>query len=100
MANTPRNESAFIVVGVAETKGRPTQIVGTDEHIDPSEVDRRLQDRVNAVPSVEYHVAEHEGHEIGIYEIKVDRGGHSYLQRSSNASTLERFIFGETPRMC
>ena len=75
MANTPRNESAYIVIGVAETEGRPTQIVGTHEHIDPAEVDRKLQDRVNSVPSVEYHVVEHKGYEIGIYEIKVDHRG-------------------------
>ena len=75
MANTPRNESAYIVIGVAEDKGRPTQIVGTHEHIDPSEVDRKLQNRISAVPSVEYHVAQCGGHEIGIYEIKIDHRG-------------------------
>ena len=75
MANTPRDESAYIIIGVAESQGRPTQVVGTDEHIDPSEIDRKLQDRVNSVPSVEYHVVEHEGREIGIYEIKLDYNG-------------------------
>ena len=75
MANTPRNESAYIVIGVAEENGRPTRIVGTLEHIDPSEVDRKMQNRVNAVPSVEYHVAQYKGHEIGIYEIKIDQRG-------------------------
>ena len=75
MANTPRHESAYIVIGVAETKGRPTQLVGTHEHVDPSEIDRQLQDRVNSVPSVEYHVVEHEGHALGIYEIKLDYSG-------------------------
>ena len=75
MANTPRNDSAYIVIGVAETEGRPSQVVGTREHIDPSEVDRKLQDKVNAVPSVEYHVIEYQGHEIGVYEIKIDHMG-------------------------
>ena len=75
MANTPRNESAYIVIGIDETDGRPTQLVGVNEHIDPSELDRQLQDRVNTVPAFEYHVVEHEGREIGIYEIKLGRGG-------------------------
>ena len=75
MANTPRNESAYIVIGVAETKGQPIQLVGADEHIDPAEIDRQLQDRVNSVPSVEYHVVEYEGHEFGIYEVKLAYNG-------------------------
>ena len=75
MANTPRNESAYIVIGIDETDGRPTQLVGVNEHIDPSELDRQLQDRVNTVPAFEYHVVEHEGREIGIYEIKLDYSG-------------------------
>ena len=75
MANTPRNESAYIVIGVAETEGRPIRLVGTNEHIDPSELDRQLQDRINSVPALEYHVVEHEGREIGIYEIKLDYSG-------------------------
>ena len=75
MANTPRNESAYIIIGVAETEGRPTQMVGTHEHIDPAEIDRQLQDRVSSVPSIEYHVVEHEGHEFGIYEVKLDYNG-------------------------
>ena len=75
MANTPRTDSAYIVIGVGESNGRPAEIVGTQEHIDPAEVDRKLQDKVNAVPSIEYHVAEYKGCELGIYEIKVDYSG-------------------------
>lgn len=75
MANTPRTEPAYIVIGVDETDGRLTQLVGVSEHVDPSELDRQLQDRVNTVPAIEYHVVEYEGREIGIYEIKLDHNG-------------------------
>ena len=75
MANTPRSESAYIVIGIDETDGRATQLVGTNDHIDPSELDRQLQDRVNSVPVFEYHVVEHEGRDIGVYEIKLDYNG-------------------------
>ena len=81
MANTPRDESAYIVVGVAEEAGRATQIVGIQDHFDPSELDRQMEGRVGSVPSVEYHVIEHEESEIGIYEIKVGSGGPFVAQK-------------------
>ena len=75
MANTPRTNSAYVVVGVAEQDGRPTQIVGVESHFDPSELDRQLEGRVSSVPSIAYHVIEHDEHQVGIYEIKVDSSG-------------------------
>ena len=81
MANTPRNKSAYIVVGIAEEGGRSTNIVGIDNHFDPSELDRQLEGRINSVPSIEYHVVEYEGTALGIYEIKVDSTGPFVAQR-------------------
>ena len=75
MANTPRTDSAYIVVGVAEQDGRATQVVGVEDHFDPSELDRQMEGRISSVPPIEYHVIEHKGHEVGIYEIKVDSSG-------------------------
>ena len=75
MANTPREFSAYIVVGVVEQGGRPTQIVGVSDHFDPSELDRQMEGRVNCVPSISYHVVDHEGHEVGIYEVRADPRG-------------------------
>ena len=81
MANTPRNDPAYIVVGVATLGGRPTQVVGVKGHIDPAEIDRQLQDRVNSVPAIEYHVIEYEGLEVGIYEIRLDSNGPFVAQK-------------------
>ena len=75
MANTPRVDSAFIVVGVAEDNGRPTKVVGVKDHFDPSELDRQMEGRLNSVPTIEYHIVEREGCEVGLYEIKVSGGG-------------------------
>ena len=81
MANTPRVDSAYIVVGVADEGGRPTRVIGVDHHFDPAELDRQMETRLNSVPSVEYQVIEHEGKEVGVYEIKVDFGGPYVAQR-------------------
>lgn len=81
MANTPRSDSAYIVVGVAEEDGRPTRVVGVANHFDPSELDRQLEARVSSVPSIEYHIIEHEGCEVGVYEIKVELSGPFVAQR-------------------
>ena len=93
MANTPRNCSAYIVVGVAEKDGRPFQVVGVKDHVDPSELDRQLQDRVSSVPSIEYHVANHKGREVGIYEIKIDSNGPFVAQKKFGRLDLGAIYF-------
>ena len=36
MANTPRDESAYIIIGVVEENGRVVKTVGADRHLDPA----------------------------------------------------------------
>ena len=100
MANTPRTDSAYIVIGIGESNGRPTDIAGTQEHIDPSEVDRKLQDKVDAVPSIEYHVVQYKGYELGIYEIKVDFRGPFVPSKSFERLTPGSIYFRRNCTKC
>ena len=69
MANTPREGSAYILVGVESHDGRLTNVVGTDIHPDPAEFGRLLSGKVNTSPKFEYRVIDYSGKEIGLFEI-------------------------------
>lgn len=84
MANTPRSGSAYIVVGVETDKGRPTKVVGTNEHPDPAEFQRMVAGRVNLTPRFAYTVVDYLGVQLGLFEIPLER----------NVPVLPRINFG------
>lgn len=71
MANTPRDGSAYIVIGVEESRGgQPARVVGIDVHVDPAEFGRLISGKVNSNPQFEYRVVSYLGSkEIGLFEI-------------------------------
>lgn len=73
MANTPRADSAFIVVGVSERNGRPEEVVGIQNHPDPVTFQNLVNGHTNRAVGFSYRVIRYLGVEIGLFEIPVDR---------------------------
>lgn len=72
MANTPRDTSANIVLGVSWTPESGSEIVGLDRQLDDAELQRAFgQDLVSPLPQLNYTPIEYEGKQVGVVEIPV-----------------------------
>ena len=75
MANTPRDDSAYLLFGVEDhTDGHKT-LLGVGHHLDDSTIQQLLAGWVRPVPAVQYRPVSHEGTQLGIIEIRPKRGG-------------------------
>lgn len=73
MANTPRDEPAYILIGVVEEHGRAVQVVGVDRHVDPVEFQNLVNGHTEHAVDFSYRIVVVDGTEIGLFEIAVDR---------------------------
>ena len=71
MANTPRSESAYILIGVTERNARPGDLVGTVEHHDPAVLQNLVAGNTNPIVQFSYRVIDYSGLELGLFEIPV-----------------------------
>ncbi len=79
MANTPRSDSAYIVIGVASESGVPTEVIDVDEHPDPAELSRIIAPKVSSMPQFDYRIVHYEGKRVGLIEILPDRRGVPFM---------------------
>ena len=75
MANTPRNQSAYIVFGVRWTPEQGSTIVGLGRQFDDADLQRALGNRAQPPPRFIYTPLGIDGKQVGILEIPVERGG-------------------------
>lgn len=101
MANTPRAEPGYIVIGVVTENGRPAEVLGCASHPDPAELQRIVGGPTAPVPRFSYRIVFYEGKELGLLEIPPDRNvpimlrnnygvlrkGSVYLRRNSECLT-------------
>ena len=73
MANTPRDEPAYILIGVEDRRGRAGEIVGTSLHPDPVDFQNLINDRTDTPVRFSYDVINYLGLELGLISIPVDR---------------------------
>ena len=76
MANTPRTESSYIILGVddEDSQGRRT-LKGISAHFDEVTLQAQLRDRVYPIPVVRYSVVAYDNKSFGIIEIPPERRG-------------------------
>ena len=75
MANTPRSEAAYIVLGVREESGKPTGVPGVDQHPDESDLGRIVGGKVTPTPQFAYRQVAYQGLELGLIEIPCEQPG-------------------------
>jgi len=91
LANTPREGSAYLILGVRWTAESGAQVVGINHHCDESEFRGVLRpDLINPIPRVIYHSLQDQGKPIGVLEIPVDRTGPFTLLKDMGEGTALR----------
>lgn len=69
MANTPRDRSAYILLGVREKAGKATEITGVSYHHDESLLLSQVASKVKPTPKFSYRQISYKGKELGMIEI-------------------------------
>jgi predicted HTH transcriptional regulator len=73
MKNTPRDESAYIVLGVKNNRDCSKELIGLTWHHDDADLQSKLQSWVFPHPKFRYSVVKHEGKDFGVITIPADR---------------------------
>ena len=76
MANTPRTETSYIVLGVRWTPENGSTLIGLSGQVEGNLFVEKLgTDRVSPVPKILYQQLVYEGKKVGILEIPIDKTG-------------------------
>ncbi|HTH45900.1 MAG TPA: ATP-binding protein, partial [Candidatus Limnocylindria bacterium] len=70
MANSWRNESAYILIGIDEST-TPPQVVGISEHLDDAMLQQFVNGKTQRPLKFSYYAAEIQGRSVGVIEIPV-----------------------------
>jgi hypothetical protein len=81
MVNTPREESAFIVLGVEKKPGLAPTVVGLAQCKDERYYQDAIRDKISPSPRVIFHAVEWEGKTVGLLEVPCEQKG-PFLARS------------------
>jgi tetratricopeptide (TPR) repeat protein len=82
MANTPREQSARIVLGVKRRPDGSTELLGLDRDLDDADMQSQFSERVVPVPSIQYEVVTYEGKRFGIISVFPEKRGPYFATRS------------------
>lgn len=75
MANTPRDGSAFIIIGVVCNRDGTKNLVDVPEHPDDNILQQLVASRVGTAPQFQYRPVTYNGRSLGIIEIFPYKGG-------------------------
>ncbi len=81
-ANAWRRETAYILVGLKERKGKPAEIVGIDESIDDAKIQQFVNTKVNSPIEFLYYEKELDNKKVGIFEIPIQKKRPYYLKKN------------------
>ncbi len=70
-ANTPRQEPAYVLIGVDDVKGGRSRITGVDRHLDDAKLQQFVNSKTNRIVTFSYQPLHIEDREIGVIEIPV-----------------------------
>jgi hypothetical protein len=69
MANTPRDEDSFIVLGVKKHSDGTSDVWGVDSHEDDTTLQSQFSERVYPIPHFTYEPVPYQGKQIGVLRI-------------------------------
>lgn len=72
-ANTPRDGSAYIIIGVKKNEDGSKEKAGLDKHVDDNILQQQLEDWVYPHPKFCYHEISHDSKQFGVIEICCDQ---------------------------
>ena len=75
MANTPREDNSYIVLGVKKHNDGRTELIGLDNHVDEADLQSQFSERVSPRPKFSYEVVSFQGKSFGVIVIPPVRQG-------------------------
>lgn len=75
MVNTPRDESAFIVLGVEKKPGLAPVVVGLPQCRDERYYQDAIRDKISPTPQLVFHAVDWEGKTVGLLELPCEQKG-------------------------
>jgi len=90
MANTPRKDTAYIVLGVKKNVDGSFELLGIVNHYDDAELQDKLKDIVYPLPLFSYEILDFESLRFGIISIPVDKNRGPYFATADIGGTLLR----------
>ena len=94
MANTPRDEAAYIIIGVKVHKDGSKTLVGVTEHPDDADLQKKLNlAQVEPKPTFLYQSIIVDGLSYGVIEIPVKKSGPYLPMKSYGVLTAYRLCF-------
>ncbi len=93
MANTPREEPSYILLGVKKHNDGTFELWGLDRYLDDADLQEQFPARVQPVPEFTYEVFSYEGKDFGIITMPPRRMGpclpiKDFLDQATDAPTL------------
>ena len=93
MANTPRAEDSYIILGVKKHSDGKTDLIGLKSHVDEADLQSQFSERVHPVPRLRYELVNYQGKDFGIIVIPPERVGPCAPLRDYGASLRQRQIY-------
>ena len=93
MANTPRDQSAYIVIGVIDDNGRAGEVVGTSDHPDPARFQDIVNSRTDKPVRFSYREIGFLGVTVGLFEIPIDGNTVPIISRVDSGSLKSGIIY-------
>jgi len=75
MANTPRETSSYIIIGVKKHTNGRYELIGTENHPDEAAIQQQFTDRVYPIPDFTYYPFPYQGKQFGVFEIRPIKKG-------------------------
>jgi hypothetical protein len=93
MVNTPRDESAHIILGVKKYPDGRYDLVGVNAHLDDADLQSQFAQRVFPLPRVRYYAFEYGGKSFGIIEMPPERIGPCVPRKDYKNFLRERQVY-------
>jgi hypothetical protein len=90
MYNTPRDEPAYIILGVKETEDGKREITGVAKHLDLADLDSQLAELVHPVPRILYHPLVYNSLDMAVITIPPQRSIGPVFANTTVGGTLIR----------
>lgn len=85
MANTPRSESAYILLGVRQERDGSKLLVGVLRHPDDADLQSIIRSELDPPPAFSYSAVVYDGASLGVIEIPPSRGRPSFPAKARGA---------------
>ena len=82
MANTPREDMSYIILGIKKYADGRTELVGVKDHVDDADLQSQFVERVHPIPEFTYEAVYFEGKSFGVIVIPPPQTGPSVPLRN------------------